>query len=419
MSTFKQFFFERGWISILAFTASMLFCFIVFPILSSKGFLPNDIDGHGSLALGLHHCGTLAFYPSCEPTVQRAPIYPLVLLGIIALNPSWYPSSVIVFQCFIFALTVQVLFSIVRSFASQHRAQLVSLACALHPYLIWFTSRIWIEHFIVLLFTLLVYCLITYANKASLLKAFIIGAVLGISCITKQTFLPYVLIIPLGLYYLNFKWTHALLILVVSLLFIAPWTFRNWNLTHTVIPVQLLLGYNMQIGDYLIENPASREWWLKAYKEKVEPFEIETREKLKGRPSWEKEIYIEKKALSRSLEHYLKNPFFLLKKLVFNLWAFWFMGGINTYYLPWLYVLFLFLQAAILLFFLDATWRVWRNFGARSIHSLVLVLVWLYFGSHLPVLSESRFSLPLIPTMMAYGFGWPFRRNASPTVPSP
>lgn len=415
MSTFKHFFLERGWISFIAFTAALVFCFVIFPLLSTKGFLPNDIDGHGSLALGLYHCGTLSFYPDCEPTVQRAPLYPLFLLGIVALNPSWYPSSVIVFQCFIFAATIQVLFSIVHSFASLRRAQIISLAGALHPYLIWFTSRIWIEHFIVLFFTLLVYCLINYGKNATLRKAFIIGAVLGLACITKQTFLPYALIIPLSLYYLKFPWRHSCLIFILSLLIIAPWTLRNWNLTHNFIPVQLLLGYNMQIGDYLVENPTSKEWWLKAYMKGVEPIEIESREKFKNKPSWEKEIYIEKKTLKNSLEHYFRDPVFFLKKLAFNLWAFWFMGGINSYNMPWFYATFLFFQAAILLFFIDATWRVWKNFGTRSIHSLIMALVWLYFASHLPVLSESRFSLPLIPTMMAYGFGWPLRR-ADPHV---
>jgi uncharacterized membrane protein len=62
------------------------------------------------------------------------------------------------------------------------------------------------------------------------------------------------------------------------------------------------------------------------------------------------------------------------------------------------------------LFFVEATWKIWRYDGFKNIHSLILILVWLYFLSHLPVLSESRFSLPLIPTMMAYGFGWPFKK---------
>lgn len=411
MSDLKHFLVERGWISAVAFAAALIFCFVIFPYLTHKAFLPYDIDGHGGLGQGLYHCKALSFYPSCEPTIQRAPVYPLIVFGLIAIHPSWYPYTILVFQCFIFGAIIQVVFSMVLSFASIRKAQMISLACALHPYLIWFTSRIWIELCIVLLFTSLMYSLICYSRHPTLVKAGGIGILLGIACLTKQTFLPYIFLIPIGLYFLNFQKKECLLILLLSMAVISPWTIRNWKLTHSFIPIQLLLGYNMQIGDYLVEHPLSKEWWLKAYKQNLEPIANEADTVLGPKsPSWQKEIYIEHKALNNSLKHYLNDPLFLLKKMLFNTWAFWFVGGINSYNLPALYIFFLFLQGLILLLFVEATWRIWRYQGIKNIHSLINFFVWLYFLSHLPVLSESRFSLPLIPTMMAYGFGWPAKK---------
>lgn len=411
MRSFYRFFLERGWISLVALAASLIFCFVIFPHLTSRAFLPYDIDGHGSLGQGIYQCGTLSFYPSCDPTVQRAPIYPIIVWGLIWLNPSWYPASVVAFQCFIFAATIQLVFSIVLFFASLRRAQMISLACAVHPYLIWFASRIWIELVIVFFFTAVVYSLLYYSKNPSFKTAAGLGLLLGIACLTKQTFLPYILMIPIGLYLLNYRNGQAFLVFLIPLLVIAPWTLRNWNLTHQFIPVQTLVGYNMRIGDYLVENSPSKEWWPLAYKANLEPIEQEGKVKLgDNAPSWKRELFIEKKALLESLKQYWNHPAFFFKKLAINAWSFWFMGGINTYYLPWFYIFFLILQAAVLLFFIDASWRIYRDQGFRNIHTLAIVLVWLYFLAHLPVLSESRFSLPLIPTMMAYGFGWPFKK---------
>lgn len=411
MQSFARFFFERGWISLIALISSLVFCFVVFPHLTSKAFLPYDIDGHGSLGQGLYHCGTLSFYPSCESTVQRAPIYPLIVLGLISLNPDWYPTSVVVFQCILLALTVQFVYSIVHTFSTIRRAQFVALACSLHPYIIWFTSRIWIELIIVFLFTAMVWAVIRFSKKPTYLAAVCMGLLLGIASLTKQTFLPYILIIPFAFYLLQLGKGKSWTILLVALLVIAPWTLRNWKLTHNLIPVQILVGYNMQIGDYLVDHSPSKEWWLLAYKANLEPYEKEAKERLgENSPSWKRELYLEKKAFTGSLNHYWNHPLFFLKKLAINAWSFWFMGGINSFYLPGLYIFFLILQGVVLLLFIDASWRIFRDKGLKNVHSLVLTLVWLYFLSHLPVLSESRFSLPLIPTMMAYGFGWPYKR---------
>jgi hypothetical protein len=269
-------------------------------------------------------------------------------------------------------------------------------------------SRIWTEPLLAFLFTFLSLGLIIFARKPGLLKALGVGVLLGICCLTKQTFLPFIAIIPIGLFYLKFKKEQAFAIAIAAILMIAPWTIRNWILTHHLIPVHLLVGYNMQIGDYLIDHPYSKDWWTKANRTRIDPVEAESYKQIdKDAPLWQRELYIEKKTMLESLSRYLNDPYFFLRKILFNAMAFWFLGGINSFNFLSFYLIFIILQGITLLFFILACYRIWVYQGRSSIHSLIVLLVWFYFLFHLPILSESRFSLPLLPTMLAYGFGWP------------
>lgn len=169
----------------------------------------------------------------------------------------WWPQSVQLGQCILFALTCFLVFWISKTLWSNKVAVLISLICAFHPFVFWYTSRIWIETLATFLFTSLIASILYLTLKLSTTRSIILGCVLAICALCKQTFLPYILFIPLFLSILKSKkigrrflvYTFAAAVFVIL-----PWTIRNWTLTKKFIPIHVKSGVTLIWGDLMVEN---------------------------------------------------------------------------------------------------------------------------------------------------------------------
>ncbi len=382
-----------------------IFSFLIYPHIMGSVHAPLDPDDYGSLGYGVWQNGTLSFYPDSDPTVTRGPIYPLIIAGLLSLTNGWFPWSIQLAQCILFGLTTLIVFFIARNIWNESLALYAQLACAMYPFLLWFTPRIWIEIVSTFLFSSLILSTFCLCRKPTLLRSIIVGLLIGVSTLCKQTFLPFIFVIPVLLFIVNrtIRVQNIALLCLVSILVVSPWTFRNWVLTKHFVPVHLLAGYNFQRGDtyckYYRTSPfASEDLWALGTKE----IDALTRNDLSG---VEKEFNDDSVLLKKSLETYRNSPSFLLKKCIINSVYFWTLGETR-----WKTLLITCAHSIILLCFIFSIRSLIRlkRYHAEMVPFYLVIFYYLF---HLPIYAIGRFSIVLMPTVIAYAIGIFYRSN--------
>lgn len=387
------------YIAVVGFVVALIFSFAVYPKISSLYNLTLDPDDHGPLGYGIWKLRSLAYYPDTQPTVGRGPSYPLFEAFCLMITNSWWPQSVQIGQCILFALTCFLVFWISKTLWSNRVAVLISLICAFHPFVFWYTSRIWIETLAIFLFTLLIASILYLTLKPSMTRSIILGCVLAISALCKQTFLPYVLFVPLFLGILKNKKIGCRFIVytfITAVLVILPWTIRNWTLTKKFIPVHVRAGSNIFLGDVMVDNYTKSPFsidalWRKAYT----PINAVKQTIPEHLERWERELILDSKSLEKSIDRYRKMPTFIFKKMIFNGLMFWTLGETTQKS-----AVITLMQMPLLFLFILTTIKVIKQKNILTVQGGNILFVWLYFILHLPFFAIARFGVVLIPTML-------------------
>lgn len=394
------------YIMALGLLCAVLFCFAVYPNMqknvSSEDHL--DPDQHGNLAYGIMFYHTFSYYPDNEPTVERGPFYPAFIAALLLVTHDWWPYSVQLGQCILFALMCGLVFYISDKLWGRRVAVVTSVISAVHPLAIWYTSRIWIETMSMLLFMAILAGMLYVIERPTLRRALLLGGALAAASLTKSTFVPYILVAPVLVWLLAAKEARlrtSIAVFLVSVLLVAPWTVRNLKLTGRFIPVHARLGYNMEMGDELVERWSSSplclaEMWG-ACMLRTMGVEAEIPNEL---PKWRRELLMDDRLMAMSMERYRANPIFMLKKMAINGIMFWTVGSFpgNS----------LMMSAALLpllLLVVISTVILWRRRQILSIMGAHLLLMFLYYAMHLPVEAIARYSVVLLPAMIMYGIG--------------
>jgi 4-amino-4-deoxy-L-arabinose transferase-like glycosyltransferase len=279
---------------------------------------------------------------------------------------------------------------------------IAGLVVALHPLLLMYAGRAMIEPLSILLFTATMLAAVRAARHGRAGDFASLGLLIGLAALTKGIFLL-LLLLPLLVRLLRdrdlpvrragVKYATTLLL---TLLVIVPWTWRNYYISGSIVPVQILDGVNFAVGDYLAEN-----WDASpiAYGPIVDGFPYPdfrgATVDMMAAPAGVTVAY-DREMRARSLERYREEPGFLLKKMALQSVTFWglwsssyatlFAGG---------------MQVALLLLFLWAGHRVRRDGGWRDRRLIPFWGVWLYVLPHLPLFAIGRYSVVVIPTMIA------------------
>ncbi len=389
-------------IAILALSISLVFVLFIYPRIAGPYHAVLDTDHYGAMGYGVWKNASVSYYPDPQPSVNRGPVYPLFIAGMLALTNGWWPQSIQIAQCFLFALTCFLVFLMAETLWNRKVAVISALCCALHPFLIWYTSRIWIETLATLLFTAQVAAVLFYLRKPTLSRALLLSFLLALCALCKGTFLPFLFLIPFLLAIVKKRpgqWRSALCIFGAAILFLAPWSLRNWYITHRFIPVHLLAGFNFQIGDSFIENywksPFSYAGlWSRAYqKVKTDIMAMD----LSGLPLSKQEAISDSLLLQKSLRRYLEHPDFLLRKITYNTVLYWTLGET-----PSKSMVISLMQIPLLLLFSLAGIKVFRQHGIRSVQAIPILMIGCYYGLHLPIFAFARLSVVLVPVMVLY-----------------
>lgn len=387
------------YIAVVGLVVALVFSFVVYPKISSPYHVILDSDGYGALGYGIWKFGSLSYYSDTQPTVSRGPGYPLFEAFCLMITNGWWPQSIQIAQCILFALTCFLVFWISKTLWGNKVAVLISLICAIHPFVIWYTSRIWIETLATFLFTLLIASILCLTLKPSKTRSIILGCVIAISALFKQTFLPYILFIPLFLGILKSKKIGRRFIVytfVTAVFVILPWTIRNWTLTKKIIPVHISAGHALMWGDVMVENYTKSPFSGAALYAPVRAVLISAGQTIpEHMEGWKRELILDSKLLEQSIDRYRKNPAFIFKKIIYNALMLWTLGETNQKS-----AIIALMQIPLLFLFILATIKVIKQKNILTVQGGNILFVWLYFILHLPLVALARYGVVLIPTML-------------------
>jgi 4-amino-4-deoxy-L-arabinose transferase-like glycosyltransferase len=389
---------------LLGLLVSTIFSFVIYPRIAGSVGVVLDPDGHGALGWGLYKLHTFSFYPNTEPTLTRGPLYPMAVAAILELAPKAWPFNVQLVQDFWCGITCALTCELGRRLFGRRTGLIAGMLCAIYPLLVWYSPRIWIETMTILLFTAFVLASLYFMELPSWRRGAVLGLLIGALCLSKGTFLPFVFVLPL--YFLIFRrrvgYLPIAMIPLIAVLTVLPWTIRNWMLTGRFIPVHGQAGMNLRIGDVYAAHAHETNYnfiphWESATAEAAAIFQ---KSRAEGDPGWLAEIKVNEGMLNSSLQTYAANPFFLIKKMFMNAIGFWMLSETTKKS-----IVAGLMHVPLLVAFAIALFRLIRNRRVTPALALPLVVIGIYYLSHLPILGAVRYSSVIVPVMIVYAVG--------------
>lgn len=301
--------------------ASAIFCWVVFPLL---GGATSGIDPDGYGAAGQTWYATGQF-----EAIDKAPLYP-AFIALIALATGGHRIwAVQIAQCLLWALTVVVLFSIFRRTLTEHsRLPFVAgLVCALYPMALWYTPRLWTETSLTFGIALYTLALVALLQRPNALRAILCGFAAGLVALTKGialVFFPLTGLI-LVLFFRRQAWRWVALFTLAALVWILPWSWRNWQVTQAVIPIHIDGGYNFYLG-----NSFTRHWHEAPFSYvKLKSLGMQDLERIhpEGAASTTEAVQRDRLLLRAALDELIDNPDLLLCKLIVQSLTFWYLAA--------------------------------------------------------------------------------------------
>jgi len=245
-------------IAACAALAAMVFSLQIYPSLREPLAANIDPDKLGDLSSNLS--AGLGFVYTAHgrlvPEFDRGPLYPAVVAGIFVASGSRSFVPVQVFQSLLHGVTTFLVFLLAGRLMARRGALVAECLAGMHPMLLWYTPRIWIETTHTFLVTLSVFSLLLLQERQSMLRGVTAGAVIGLTALAKSVILPFAAVAALALCVQNGRKSlpAAAALLGAALILVLPWTIRNYALSGRIIPVHTSLGLNRIQGDAIADH---------------------------------------------------------------------------------------------------------------------------------------------------------------------
>ena len=241
----------------------------------AAGYFPlHDSLTYQDIAFHLvqEHCYCLY---SHLPTVDRAPLWPFVI-GVI--DRLIGPQDILVrlVLCLVGSGTCALLYLFARDLFGERIGIFAGIVGAIYPFLYVYDGLLYAEALYT--FLLLAFCYTLYRIQRSPRLSLIIisGVLLGLLSLTRPNGIALLGLFVLwaGVMYkikvLSWRTTlkSVLVVSLLSLIFIAPWTLRNYKVTHTFVPVavgdgKVMLGaYNYETADPVYQHGYYAGVWI-------------------------------------------------------------------------------------------------------------------------------------------------------------
>ena len=195
---------------------------------------------------------------SLSPLRTNWIFYPPLYPYFIALVYAAFGSLVAVkwFQAAVSALIVPAVGLVgVRAFGPSAGVLAAGVA-AFYPELVWFSAHFWSETLFMLLLWWAVERLLAVDENGRVGVAVAAGALWGLAVLTRETalYLAPFAAVWLGTNRRRGAWRRATAFLVVALLMVAPWTYRNWLRFGAFVPVSTVGALNLFQGNTLLSR---------------------------------------------------------------------------------------------------------------------------------------------------------------------
>lgn len=397
-------------IGTLGVIASLFFSFIVFPRIQYSQGAVLDPDGFGLIAQSIATKGYFTYYPGTEPTINRGPLYPALVAVTMFFSGGRYPQPAQAMQAVLFGITCALVVRLTARVGTRRAAIFAGMATAVHPFAIWYTSRIWVETPATLFFTASVLAAVALANNPSAVRASLLGVLLGLASLTKGLFLAFGVLSPLVLTLVirpAVPLRHAAVVVLVAFCVVAPWTLRNFGVAQRLIPVHTNVGFACLLGDTFIDHFPQTGFSLstlhRAGAREIE--EVVGARSARKNAQWKEELSEDRTCIAQSFKRYKKNPLFLFKKIIFNGVLFWTLSDTPTKSL-----IVSAMQIPLLVLSTIAFAWIVKGRGLRTSETVPFLMATAYYLLHLPVIACARYSVVITPVLIStLAAGWTVR----------
>ncbi|HLI09851.1 MAG TPA: glycosyltransferase family 39 protein [Ktedonobacteraceae bacterium] len=244
---------------------------MIYNVVVAKDYYPlHDSAVYQTIAFNIlqEHCYCLLPH---LPTVDRAPLWPAIIAAIYGvLGP--HDHYVRLFLCFVGAGTCTLIYLFAKDLFGRRIALFAGLLAAIYPFLYIYDGWLYSESvyiFLLLAFTYALYRLQRNPNWQWMLLS---GILLGLASLERPngliilaSFLAWAVVIGWAKV---LSWPaaakSAIIIGVVSTLLFIPWTIRNYEVTHALVPVAVGNGKVMlgAYNDMILERPQYYGIWI-------------------------------------------------------------------------------------------------------------------------------------------------------------
>jgi 4-amino-4-deoxy-L-arabinose transferase-like glycosyltransferase len=266
--------------SLITIPLIAIFCFalairVTYNFTVAAAYYPlHDSLTYQNIANNILHEHCYCLY-SHLPTVDRAPLWPFIIALVDRIIG---PQDIFVrlLLCVIGSGTCVLLYLFGKDVFGARVGIITGFMGAIYPFLYMYDGLLYSES--VYIFLLLAFCYTLYSlqRKPHVRLMITSGILIGLLSLTRPNGLALLALFVAWASVLAwrkvFSWRIALKsVLIVSLLsfvFIAPWTLRNYKITHTLIPVavgdgKVLLGaYNYETADPIYQHGYYSGVWI-------------------------------------------------------------------------------------------------------------------------------------------------------------
>ncbi|MBU1878732.1 MAG: glycosyltransferase family 39 protein, partial [Chloroflexi bacterium] len=371
----------------------LAFCFLIFPHLAdvTTGL---DPDGYGSAGRILYEQGQFQ-------SISKAPLYPAFVALVSLLAGGYQATAIQAAQCVLSALTCVVLYALFRRTLGDRPAIWAGLACAVYPMSVWYTPRLFTEVWLTLVLAAFCLTLVWLLQRPGVARAVLAGVLAGVLALSKGIALAFV---PLALAVLLLRERRAALVpalafALAALALVAPWTWRNWQLTGRLLPIHTTGGFNLYLG-----NGFTRHWPQAplSYAD-LKTLTLTDRDALYAaqRRQPADELEQDDVLMAAALAELLADPALIGRKLVIQSLTFWYLAADRSKSL-----LTGALQIPVALLALPGLVRALRHWRDSWAWCLLIPIAGIA-GVSVPVFAFGRLAAPIMPYLLGLAvYGW-------------
>lgn len=241
--------------TLLVFRLAMVVCYpLIIKVMPTWGWTNND--GYEAIAINWLERGVFALQDD-TPTASRLPLYPGLIAACYAVV-GFHPLSVMLVQVLLSTATGYVLYLLAKNVVDRRTAIVSLLLFILHPQVNNFVFRCATETLFIFLTMGLVYSMVRYLQTTKRKDMMVFAIFLGLSLLTRQTFMYLALLsIPMLLLSRMHKQgalkilRHIGLAVATVALIITPWLVRNYSLSGHFPVLQTWVGQPLFQGTYV------------------------------------------------------------------------------------------------------------------------------------------------------------------------